>query len=86
MIPVAASNGSVKAHVKDVRAEIVDGTLRMHISYEFNGTKVNNLKDSRSIKTLPPGFRAKSGRQSHILTTGGTAVLQYPLLLRQTCL
>jgi hypothetical protein len=39
MIPVAASNGSVKAHVKDVRAEIVDGTLRMHISYEFNGTK-----------------------------------------------
>ena len=61
MIPVAASNGSVKAHVKDVRAEIVDGTLRC-ISYEFNGTKVNNLKDSRSIKTLPPGFRAKSGK------------------------
>ncbi|MGH9967342.1 MAG: hypothetical protein ACREBG_05860 [Pyrinomonadaceae bacterium] len=39
MIPVKASNGAVKAHVKDVRAEILDGSLKMHISYEFSGTR-----------------------------------------------
>ena len=39
MIPVKASNGAVQAHVKDVRAEMLDGTLRMHISYEFSGAK-----------------------------------------------
>jgi hypothetical protein len=39
MIPVRASNGSVKARVKDVRAEMLDGSLKMHISYEFSGTK-----------------------------------------------
>ena len=39
MIPVKASNGAVKARVKDVRAEILDGTLKLHISYEFTGTR-----------------------------------------------
>ena len=39
MIPVRASNGMVKARVKDVRAEMMDGTLKMHISYEFSGTR-----------------------------------------------
>lgn len=39
MIPVKASNGAVQAHVKDVRAEMLDGTLKMHISYEFTGAK-----------------------------------------------
>jgi len=39
MIPVKASNGAVQAHVKDVRAEMLDGALRMHISYEFSGAK-----------------------------------------------
>jgi hypothetical protein len=39
MIPVKASNGAVQAHVKDVRAEMLDGSLRMHISYEFTGAK-----------------------------------------------
>ncbi|MDQ3668235.1 MAG: hypothetical protein M3410_17010 [Acidobacteriota bacterium] len=39
MIPVRASNGEVKARVKDVRAEILDGSLKMHISYEFSGTR-----------------------------------------------
>jgi hypothetical protein len=39
MIPVKASNGAVKAQVKDVRAEMLDGSLKMHISYEFAGTK-----------------------------------------------
>jgi hypothetical protein len=39
MIPVKASNGAVQAQVKDVRAEMLDGALRMHISYEFSGAK-----------------------------------------------
>jgi hypothetical protein len=38
-IPVKASNGALKAHVKDVRAEVLDGSLRLHISYEFNGER-----------------------------------------------
>lgn len=39
MIPVKASNGAVRAHVKDVRAEVLDGILKLHISYEFRGAK-----------------------------------------------
>lgn len=39
MIPVKASNGSVKAHAKDVRAEILDGSLKLHLLYEFSGIK-----------------------------------------------
>ncbi|MBA2524629.1 MAG: hypothetical protein H0V18_02440 [Pyrinomonadaceae bacterium] len=39
MIPVKASNGEVKARVKDVRAEMLDGLLKMHISYEFSGMR-----------------------------------------------
>jgi hypothetical protein len=39
LIPVKASNGAVQAHVKDVRAEMLDGSLRLHISYEFSGAK-----------------------------------------------
>ncbi|MFN2514224.1 MAG: hypothetical protein ABR568_22770, partial [Pyrinomonadaceae bacterium] len=39
LIPVKASNGEVKAQVKDVRAEILDGSLKMHISYDFSGTR-----------------------------------------------
>jgi hypothetical protein len=39
LIPVKASNGSVKAQVKDVRAEVQDGFLRLHITYDFSGAK-----------------------------------------------
>jgi len=39
LIPVKASNGSLKAQVKDVRAEVLDGSLKMHITYEFNGAR-----------------------------------------------
>ncbi|HEY7785169.1 MAG TPA: hypothetical protein VIB00_10605 [Pyrinomonadaceae bacterium] len=39
LIPVKASNGSVKAQVKDVRAEVLDGTLKLHIFYEFSGAR-----------------------------------------------
>jgi hypothetical protein len=39
VIPVKASGGSVKAKVKDVRAEVLDGSLKLHITYEFSGEK-----------------------------------------------
>ncbi len=39
MIPVKASNGSVKARAKDVRAEVLDGSLKLHLTYEFSGVR-----------------------------------------------
>ena len=39
MVPIKASNGSVKAHAKDVKAEILDGSLKLHLTYEFAGVK-----------------------------------------------
>jgi hypothetical protein len=39
MIPVKASNGAIKARAKDVRAEILDGSLKMFVTYEFSGVK-----------------------------------------------
>ena len=39
MIPVKASNGSIKARAKDVRAEILDGSLKLHLTYDFSGVK-----------------------------------------------
>ena len=38
-IPVAASNGAVKARAKDVRAEVLDGSLKLYLTYEFTGVK-----------------------------------------------
>ncbi len=39
LVPVQASNGAVKAHVKDVRSEIVDGALKLHLTYDFAAVK-----------------------------------------------
>ena len=39
MIPVKGSNGTVKAHVKDVRSDVQDGALRLHITYDFSAEK-----------------------------------------------
>ena len=39
LIPVQASNGSVKALVKDVRSDVPDNNLRLHITYDFSGAK-----------------------------------------------
>ena len=39
MIPVKASNGTVKARAKDVRAEIMDGSLKLYLMYEFSGVR-----------------------------------------------
>ena len=39
MIPVKASNGTVKARAKDVRAEVLDGSMKLYLTYEFSGVK-----------------------------------------------
>jgi hypothetical protein len=39
MIPVKASNGAVRARAKDVRAEVLDGSLKLYLTYEFSGVK-----------------------------------------------
>jgi hypothetical protein len=38
-VPVQAAGGTLKAQAKDVRAEIKDGALRLHITYDFSGTR-----------------------------------------------
>jgi hypothetical protein len=39
LIPVKSSNGTIKARAKDVRAEILDGSLKLHLTYEFSGVR-----------------------------------------------
>jgi hypothetical protein len=39
LVPVKASNGAVKARVKDVRSEILDGLLKLHVTYDFMGVR-----------------------------------------------
>jgi len=39
LIPVQASDGSVKAQVKEVHSDVQDGSLRLHITYDFSGAK-----------------------------------------------
>jgi hypothetical protein len=36
---VQASGGSVKAHVKDVHAEVQEGTLKLYLTYDFSAEK-----------------------------------------------
>ena len=38
-IPVKASEGTLNAQVKDVRAQINNGSLQLHITYQFQGQK-----------------------------------------------
>ena len=39
LVSVKASNGAVKARVKDVRSEILDGSLKLHVTYDFMGVR-----------------------------------------------
>ncbi|MBC7912194.1 MAG: hypothetical protein H7Y30_16935 [Pyrinomonadaceae bacterium] len=36
-VPVQASNGTLNARVIDVRAEVAEGMLRLHVTYDFKG-------------------------------------------------
>lgn len=38
-IPVQATGGTLKAKAKDVRSEVKDKALRLHVTYDFTGTK-----------------------------------------------
>ncbi|HYE14600.1 MAG TPA: hypothetical protein VD968_09190 [Pyrinomonadaceae bacterium] len=38
-VPVQATGGTLRAQAKDIRADIQDGRLRLHITYDFNGSK-----------------------------------------------
>ncbi|HYG08593.1 MAG TPA: hypothetical protein VD835_01335 [Pyrinomonadaceae bacterium] len=46
-IPVQASNGTLKAQAKEVRAEVKDGALRLHVTYDFSGARA-------SLPSAPP--------------------------------
>ena len=38
-LPIQASGGSVKARVKDVRAEVQDGSLKLYLTYDFSAER-----------------------------------------------
>jgi hypothetical protein len=38
-VPVEATGGTLKAQVKDVRAEVLDGSLRLYVTYDFSGVR-----------------------------------------------
>ena len=38
-VPIQAGKGTLKARVKDVRAEVTNGELRLHITYEFQAER-----------------------------------------------
>jgi hypothetical protein len=38
-LPIAATDGTLSARVKDVRADIKDNALNLYITYDFQGTK-----------------------------------------------
>lgn len=40
-VPIQASGGSLKARIKDVRAEVQEGTLKLYLTYDFSGERVS---------------------------------------------
>jgi hypothetical protein len=38
-VPVQATGGTLKAQVKDVRAEVSEGALKLYLTYDFSGEK-----------------------------------------------
>ncbi|TMD57828.1 MAG: hypothetical protein E6I91_22090 [Chloroflexi bacterium] len=38
-MPVQSTNGTLKAQVRDVRSEVKDGKLILHITYDFTGVR-----------------------------------------------
>lgn len=38
-LPIAATDGTLKANVRDVRADIKENTLNLYVTYDFAGTK-----------------------------------------------
>ena len=40
-LPIQASGGSLKARVKDVRAEVQEGSLKLYLTYDFTAEREN---------------------------------------------
>jgi len=38
-LPIAATDGTLSARVKDVRSDVKDNALNLYITYDFQGTK-----------------------------------------------
>ena len=38
-MPISAAGGTLRGEARDVRSEVQDGTLRLHVTYDFKGTK-----------------------------------------------
>ncbi len=38
-LPIQASGGSLKARVKDVRAEVQEGSLKLYLTYDFSAER-----------------------------------------------
>jgi hypothetical protein len=41
-LPIQATGGTLKAQVKDVRAEVQEGALKMYLTYDFNAERGSN--------------------------------------------
>ena len=39
VVPVQATGGTLKAQAQDIRSEVKDGTLRLHVTYDFSGAR-----------------------------------------------
>ncbi len=40
-LPIQAANGTLNARVKDVRSEVKDNALHLHLTYDFTGARAN---------------------------------------------
>lgn len=38
-IPISAAGGTLRGEAREVRSEVQDGTLRLHVTYDFKGTQ-----------------------------------------------
>ena len=45
-MPISAAGGTLRGEARDVRSEVQDGTLRLHVTYDFKGAK--------GLTTAPP--------------------------------
>jgi len=53
-IPVQATGGTLKAQVKDVRSEVKDNALRLHITYDFSGARGGQQSSPQQQTTATP--------------------------------
>lgn len=52
-VPVQASNGTLRAQAKDVRSEVRDGALRLHVTYDFSGARASSTATPTETPATP---------------------------------